>query len=644
MLQFFRNFFQSKLGIPVTLAFLALIAVAFATMDIAGTNTFGGVAGGDRVAVVGDEKIGSGDLVRYTGQALDQVRAQNPNMSMPAFIEQGGLDEVIDQMIDRTAIAAFARDLGLRAGENLVNSEILTFPVFRGANGEFDAETFRQALAAQNIGEAVFRADLAQGFLAQQLLVPASFGARAPDKLAMRYAALLKERRTGGIAMIPATAFAPTGDPSQQALTAYYTENRGDFIRPERRVIRYATFGADTLGERAEPTAAEIRTRYEEDQARYAAREERRITQLIVPTQQAANAIRQRVAGGGSLETAASEAGFDTTTLGPISQQALAAQSSPEVARAVFAAGSGAIATPARSGLGWHVVRVDAVESTPARSLAEVRGEIADQLRAEKRQTALADLAASVEEQLADGVSLTDVAEDLGVQLATTRPLVASGEVYGAPGETAPAVLAPALETAFQMAEGQPQLAEIARGQTFLIFEASDITASAPAPLAEIRDDVVAAWRLDQGAEAARAAADRIQKRVEGGATLAAAVAAEEQALPGVEAIDLTREQLAAMQGRFPAPIALMFSMAEGTTKKLEAPESAGWYVVDLAEIETGEVSRDDPIFAQAQADLGVAMGREYADQLRIALREELGVERNATAIEAVRKQLLGQN
>ena len=98
------------------------------------------------------------------------------------------------------------------------------------------------------------------------------------------------------------------------------------------------------------------------------------------------------------------------------------------------------------------------------------------------------------------------------------------------------------------------------------------------------------------------------------------------------------------MQGRFPAPVALMFSMAEGTTKKLEAPENNGWFVVDLAEIETGQVSPNDPIYAQARADLGMAMGREYADQLRVALREELGVERNATAIEAVRKQLVGQN
>jgi len=644
MLQLFRSFFQSKFGIPITLAFLALIAVAFASSDVASTGTFGGVAGGDRVAVVGGRKIDSSDLVASAQSALDSARQSNPNLSMDAFIEQGGLEDVLQQMIDRAAIAEYARRHGLRAGENLVNSEILAIPQFRGANGEFDSAVFRRLIGAQGLSEADFRADLAQGLLAQQLLVPAAIGGKAPGKAVSHYAALLKERRKGAIAVIPAAAFAPKGDPSQSTLETYYTENRGNFIRPERRVIRYAMFGPDALGKRAEPTAEEIRARYEEDRARYAAREERRVTQLIVPTQEAANAIRKRVSAGGSLDTAAREAGFDTATLGPISQQDLAAQTSTEVASAVFAAGRGEIAAPARSALGWHVVQVDEIDSTAARSLDQVTGEIADTLRTEKRNTALADLAASIEGQLADGVSLSDVAEDLGLEMQTTRPLLATGTVYGTQGETAPAILAPALETAFQMSEGQPQIAEIERGQTFLIFEATEIVPSAPAPLAEIRDDVTADWRKAQGAKAARAAADRVLERIKGGATLAAAIAEEETDLPEIDQIDLTREQLAAMQGRFPAPIALLFSMAEGTTKKLEAPDDNGWFVVDLDDIETGEVGRDDPVFAQASTDLGVAMGREYADQLRIALRKELGVERNETAIEAVRKQLLGQN
>src|SRR5690606_18097569 len=149
MLLFFRNFFQSKFGVPITLAFLALIAVAFASSDLANTGTFGGVAGGDRVAVVGDRKIDSADLVNSANAALDQARQSNPNMSMDAFIAQGGLDDVLDQMIDRAAIAEYARLHGLRAGENLVNSEIIAVPQFRGANGEFDANVFRQLIGAQ---------------------------------------------------------------------------------------------------------------------------------------------------------------------------------------------------------------------------------------------------------------------------------------------------------------------------------------------------------------------------------------------------------------------------------------------------------------------------------------------------------------
>ena len=41
MLTFFRSFFQSKVGVGLTLGFLALIAVAFAASDITGSN-FGG--------------------------------------------------------------------------------------------------------------------------------------------------------------------------------------------------------------------------------------------------------------------------------------------------------------------------------------------------------------------------------------------------------------------------------------------------------------------------------------------------------------------------------------------------------------------------------------------------------------------------
>ena len=118
---------------------------------------------------------------------------------------------------------------------------------------------------------------------------------------------------------------------------------------------------------------------------------------------------------------------------------------------------------------------------------------------------------------------------------------------------------------------------------------------------------------------------------------------AEERQLPPVDELNLSREEIVRNQ-QVPPPLALMFSMAEGTTKRLEGPRDTGWFVVDLDDITTDEISADDPLLAATKAQLGNALSEEYEVQLTRAMREELGVERNEAAVEAVRKQLVGES
>lgn len=640
MLQFFRNLFKSKLGLLVTFGFLALIAVAFATADVANTGSFGGVGGADRVAVVGDARISTLELSRSATQALDRGREQNPTLSMPAFIAQGGLDQVLNQMIDRAAIAEYAKAQGLRAGDNLINSEIRKIGAFRGPDGNFSADIYKAAIGSQGLSDAMVRADLSQGLLAQMLLEPATLGTRYPPAAADRYARLFKERRTGGIALIPAAAFAPAGEPDQATLARFYQTARSRFIRPERRVIRYAVFGPEAVAARIAPTPAEIAARYKRDAAQYAPNERRSVTQLIVPTQAAAQAIRQRVAAGASLEAAAQATGLRTSPVATVDRAALQRQYSAAVAAAYFAAPQGTLTEPARSPLGWHIARVDAVRREAGRTLEQATPAITEALTKEKRAAALADLSAEVEQQIDDGATLAEIAQQLKLSPATTAPLLADGRGYG--GEGVPPVLSTALTTAFQMDESTPQVAQVPQSEQFLLFEVTRITPSAVAPLAEIRPDVIAAWRQAEGAKAARAAADRILARLAGGATLAAATSAESTALPAPEAIDLTREELASRRERVPPPLALMFSMAQGSAKKLAAPGDAGWYVVDLESIALGTMAANDPLAAQARTELARAFAAELTQQAVAAIRREVGVSTNRAAIDAVRKQLTG--
>ena len=644
MISIFRNFFSSKLGLGLTLGFLGLIAFAFASSDVANQATFGGVSGGDRVAVVGDEKIGNADFSRAVANAVDQVRQENPTITLPVFAAQGGFEEVLEQMIDRYAIGVYARKYGLRAGENLVNSEILDIPSFRGPDGNFSQQSFQESLRRLNMNEAMLRREIGDSLLARQIIVPGLSGAQMPQKFAMRYASLLRERREGSVAFIPSASFAPDGDPTEQQLSAYYEENRDDYIRPERRVIRYAMFGFENLDTDVTPTDEEIAARYERDRALYAASEDRTITQLIVPTKDSANSIRDRVNGGASFASVAREAGFSTTQIGPINKEDYGNQASDAVATAVFAASRGQIAQPARSSLGWHVVRVDNVTSIAGRSLAKVTPEIREQLLQEKRAFALADLSARIEEQVDSGVALSQVAQELEVEISSTAPITADGRIYGVPSAQLPPQLVGAVNTAFQMDEGEPQLAEIARGTTFMIFEVSDITQSAAAPLDEIREQIVLSWRLAEGAELARAAADRVIERVGANSSLAAAMGEEETPLPPVDELNINRQQLLAQGQQIPPALALMFNMAEGTTKRLEAPNDLGWFVVDLTNIETPEIAANDPVIAASRQQLRGAIGDELAQQMTRAMRQELGVETNSAALEAVKRQMTGEN
>ena len=72
--------------------------------------------------------------------------------------------------------------------------------------------------------------------------------------------------------------------------------------------------------------------------------------------------------GGLWRRQAGFEAGLRAAPLANVTRKSLAGQSSEAVAKAYFSAARGAVTQPARSSLGWHVARVDAVTSTPARS------------------------------------------------------------------------------------------------------------------------------------------------------------------------------------------------------------------------------------------------------------------------------------
>lgn len=647
MLQVIRSFIRSRLGAAIAIAILILIAIAFTSGDVSNTGTFGGVTGGDRVALVGDDRIDNATLSQAATTALERAKEEQPTMSMKALLADGGLERIVDELADRLAVMVYGKQHGIVASDRLVDSEIAKIQAFRGADGKFSESIFRQALRQRGISEQSLRDDLKTSLVAQQVLIPASFGAVMPKQLTMRYAGLLSETREGDIAVLPSMLFAPRDKPTDKQIAAYYTKNQDDFIRPERRVLRYASFDASVVSGATAPSEAEIAARYKANAAQYQASESRSFAQLVVPTEAAAKAISAEIAKGATLEAAAKAKGLAVARLAAIDRSALERQASRSVSDAAFAAPQGKVATPARSALGWHVMRVETVTKRPAQKLEEVRDILAGEVAREKQAAVLTERLEQIEDELDGGASLVEMAGELKAQVQLTQPVTADGKLYGKAGQTAPELLTSVIETAFVMELEKPQLAIIERGARFVIYDVTDIATSAPAPLKEIRKDVSAAYMLDLGSAEARKLAVQVQARVRKGVSLQQAMASVKQQLLPPQPVRMSRPQLMQIQQQgqgVPAPIALMFQMAQGTVKVQEADGKQAWFLIHLRKIEPGKVSQDDPSLASARKDLGRLAGDEYAQALQRAIRGEIGVERNKAAIKAVREQLLGGN
>lgn len=642
MITLFRKLFSTRIGLFIAFAFVGLIALTFALSDVsnvAGTS----IGTGERVARVGSETVNSSELVRRMQIALEQERERSPGLDMIAFAEQGGLERTLQGLLNTLAIDEFGRQQGMAISKRMIDGEIASVPAFKGPTGEFSQDLFRAAIARQGLTEAQVRRDLGGLLMERQLLVAATGAARTPAYIAERLAALALEAREGQISFVPA-ASAPAGPPPTDAeVESYYRRNIARYTVPETRVVRFAVFGRSTLSPRVDVSEAEIRKFYDDNPQLYGAGETRVFTQLILPDEAAAKAFAARVAGGTSFADAARAAGLSPIELNIVSRDNLEDIASKAVADAAYRLQPGELSAPARSGLGWHVVRLERIDRTTVRPFETARGVIADDLRLKKLETTLADQVVRIEDRIAEGATFDEVVAEEGLKVVTTPPILSSGRDPDNPGFDPPAFMATLLKDAFEaLPDDDPIVETIQANEEYALTDLDSIIPATPRPLAQIREQVVADMVADRRHAAARAAADRIIAAAGKGAPLSEAVDAAGLPAEAPRPLGGKRQELTAGGQRVAPPLALLFSMSEGSIKRLEAPDRSGWFVIRLDRIIPGDISTAPGLAERVRQELLPIQAREYAEQFVAAMRADVGVSQDDEAVARVRRELTG--
>ncbi|WP_311270064.1 peptidyl-prolyl cis-trans isomerase [Sphingobium sp. WCS2017Hpa-17] len=645
MLSVFRSFIRSKFGAIFAILFLGVIAAAFIMGDITSGKFGGSITGGGTAAKAGGYKLSESELQDRVQRVFENARKSNPGIQIGDFFAQGGATQVYDQLVASLTLRAFADDQGVHISKRLVDAQIAQISAFQDAAGNFSNENFRALLARERLTEKALRDDISREILQRQLLAPVGLGVKLTDSLVLPYASLLLEARQGTVAAIPAVAFLDEKTPSDAQLADFYKKNASRYTIPEQRRIRYAVIDAKRFAQAAQPTDADISTYYNQNKATYAARQSRSVEQLVLPTQAGAKAIADQVKAGKSLADAAKGAGLAASTFADQSREALTASAGKSVADAVFAGKQGDLIGPVRGSLGWLLVRVTAIKETPARPIAAVRDEIVAALRVQKEKQLLTDFTGKIEDAIADGGTFDEVVKDNGLKLETSPLVLATGKQVKDSAFTAGPDLQPLLAPVFLMsADDDAQLIPIAADKRYALAAPGEIVAAAPPPLAEVKQLVVAQYKLNEGSQKAKALAEQIQAKVAKGAKLADAIAQAGVKLPAPQTLGGRRADIMRGEQRPPAEVAILFSMAANTVKTLPIGQDRGYFVVQLNKIERGDAKGQPDLLNQVRTQLSEVVGQEYGQQFERAVEKELKVTRNPNAVAQVRNALAANN
>lgn len=581
-------------------------------------------------ATVGDTEISLTQFDEEFKRELDRINRDREDRITAALAYQQGLgSQVLQRLMMQTALEKKGDELGVTVTAAQVQSEIRKMEGFQGPGGEFSPVLFQQALRQNNLSEGAFLA-LARGEMKRdQLMSSVAAGIKAPDGLLRAIFSWRAERRTVDYITLTPELAGAIPEPDQAALEAFLTANAPKYSVPESRAVTLVTIGAADVAGDIQITDAEIRELYEANRRAFETPERRKAEQIRFDTREAAEAAKQKIAGGSDFLAVAQEQGLsaDAVSLGDVTKENL-----PQpIADAAFALAAGAVSEPVEGPFGWVLVRVTEITPGTSKTFEEAAAEIRQELVKERAADKIYALSQRFEDLRAEGRSLEDAAQELKITLQKIPALRRDGSAADGSAPVLPQA-APFLADVFDADPGADSDLAETRDDTFYAFRVDGVTPERLPTLDELRSRLIADWKGEQ-------VRVRLSQRAED-----LAIAANNGRTFEDIARELGRAPLrspALMRGQpsqdfSPDLSARMFDAAAGAFVAGPAGSGESYVVARIAEILPP--ATEDPQLAAARAgfldQLNQQYGQDLLQQFIVALETGYGNTVNQTALD----------
>ena len=586
-----------------------------------GSTNFGGSVGS--IATVGDTEVDASRYARELQSEMNAFQAETGTRVTMEMARNFGLDQqVLSRVIATAALEDESRRLGISVGDKNLRDRIVDIPAFQGVDGKFDREGYTFALEQSGLTASEFEKSLRDEVSRQILQAAVANGiATQPVFVDTLYAYAREARDFTWAAMGTDRLSTPVPAPSEAELTGYYEAHPADFTLPETKVITYAWLNPEDVIPSINVDDAQIRALYDERASEYQVPERRMVERLVFASETEAQAAADAIAAGEkSFEdlVAARDLQLSDIDLGDLSQSELGAAGAP-----VFALTEPGVTGPHDSDIGPALYRMNAILAARETSFEDVRDDLHGELAADAARRQISDMVAELDDQMAGGATLEEIAQSHNMRLDTINWTAGDSDgiaAYDAFRDAAQAVTV----------DDFPEITLMTDGGVFAL-RLDELQEPRLQDQTEVSDAVTAGWTAEKRMSLLADQARALIPKLEGGESLSS--------LGLTEVVEQDQEREAFIEGTPPTFMTEVFSMDVGEWRVIESADTV--ILVRLDAIQPADQDSEEATSVKANFAAGTAqeIALDVEAAFSRAIQTRAGIELNRAVINAVNAQ-----
>ena len=414
-------------------------------------------ASADAVAKVGSHSISQAEWDAAHQDEVKRIRTATPTADPKLLDSPEARYATLERMVREKVWQEAGQDARRVVTDARLAREIEAIPAIaamRRADGSLDVDAYKALLKSNGLEPAQFDAQVRNELVLrqnEQAVGRSAFATKAVTDATLN--AFFQRREVQLVYYKPAD-YLDKVKPTDAEIQSYYEANKSQFQSAESADIEYVVLNLEAVKSGLTVSEADLKTYYEQNAQRLAAKEERKASHILIAAAKDAPAdVREKakasaqallakarakpdsfadLARKNSQDSASANQGGD---LGYFSRGSMVKQFED----AVFALKKGDISEVVESDFGYHIIKLADIKESTQPSFESVRSKLESDYKAQQAQRKFAEVAEAFSNAVYEqGDSLKPVAEKLKLEIKQ-----ASGVLHKPPAKSPGALFQP---------------------------------------------------------------------------------------------------------------------------------------------------------------------------------------------------------